>query len=111
MTTLAEADAPIQLAHAHRVRIESAGPRVRVWFDDDRAPRIDVSDPAPLRERGQAGVTSWGAPLNVDAFSVQIGSRILDATTQEKSPGVIRDQALAAFCLLMLNLNELVYVD
>jgi hypothetical protein len=57
------------------------------------------------------GVTTRGAALSLDELD------ITDAEghpTQLLSPAPMpspRDRALAAFCLLLLNLNEVVYVD
>ncbi|MBI3414258.1 MAG: DUF1553 domain-containing protein [Verrucomicrobia bacterium] len=113
-TMLTEADAPIRLGQSQRVKIEMTGTRLRVWFGADGDPRIDFTDDARFAESGLLGVKTWGAPLSVDSFTVRSGANFLAATTSPspaKAQDDSRERALQAFCLLMLNLNELVYVD
>ena len=90
------------------------GPRIRVWLDDDADPRIDFIDASPLFENGLLGIKTWGAPVSIDSLSACVGTRTLDATAASPATSgqdFSRERALQAFCLLMLNLNELVYVD
>ncbi|HEX4131997.1 MAG TPA: DUF1553 domain-containing protein [Pirellulales bacterium] len=103
----------------HHVRVQLNGPRVRVTVDDAEQPQIDYVDPNPLP----------GGKLGFRTFNASCAFRDLRATTARKNwqadftttqqtkvaatpiaPSPER-RALEALCLVLFNLNELIYVD
>ena len=107
---LAEATARIPTGLSFPVKIEAAGPRLRVWCGEGRQPAIDVTDAQPMTEPGCVGIRTWGSALSLDDLTLRAGDRIIripDAVPEDEA----RRRALQSFCLLMLNLNEVVYVD
>jgi hypothetical protein len=84
--------------------------RIRVWLGDDAKPLLDFHDSKPMLAGGRVGARSWGAALSIDDLVVRPEGAV---------PVAIRDpelapperRALQAFCLLLLNLNEVAYVD
>ncbi len=71
-----------------------------------------TDDADPILEAGHPGVRVWGAAMDVDALPVVeprgTPTRIAEGLDE---PGRAERQALASFCLVLLNLNEFVYVD
>jgi hypothetical protein len=110
LTTLAQVPADIPAARSLPVKIQATNNRIRVWIGDHSSPAIDFTDPKPILAAGQAGVRCWGAAVSIDEL-------VLHPDGAE--PVAVRDHELAtperrareAFCLLLLNLNEVVYVD
>ena len=96
-----------------RLRLEALGPRLRAWIlspGPETAPSIDVTDADPVLGAGLAGVKTRGAAIGVDDLRVETGGRTV-ALLEGASLTTPRERALAAFCLLLLNLNEVVYVE
>ncbi len=95
-----------------QVRIEQQGARHRVWLDGATEPWIDVEDPAPLENAGSFGLRAWGSPISVeDVYLAHDGQRTRLDDHVVSAETMAERQALESFCLLMLNLNEFVYVD
>jgi len=126
LVTLAEADAAIPTGRAIPLRIELAGSRIRVWMNGDRDPIIDATDPNPVKGDGFLGVRTWGAALSVDGLTLLAHGKKVEVargraasnssvmTQHDGTDGPGSDEqreGLQAFCLLLFNLNELVYVD
>jgi len=114
LTTLAEADAVIPTVKAIPIKIELAGPRIRVWLNGAHEPVLDATDPKPAKGPGFLGIRTWGAALHVDALALHTDT--LSPTGGEGarlvgSAGDSQRRALQSFCLLLLNLNEVIYVD
>jgi hypothetical protein len=112
-TNLVEVACSIAMAQPVHFRIEANGGKFRVWKDEATAPLVDFTEPSPRLAPGCVGVKTWGAPLSVDKLTVQSGNGPVyslerNTTAAEESPS---QRALEAFCLLLLNLNEVVYVD
>ena len=110
LAILAETAARIPTGLSFPVKIEAAGPRLRVWCGESPQPAIDVTDARPITEPGCVGIRTWGSALSLDGLIVRAGDRIIrfPAAVPEDEA---RTRALQSFCLLMLNLNEVVYVD
>jgi cytochrome c553/cell division septum initiation protein DivIVA len=110
---VAEAAAGIRTGHEHRVRIDINGTALRVWLDAGAEPVLRAElESAP--GEGYAGVRAWGAAVALDQLSIEApGGRQWDiaATTARSEGKSSRDRALESLCLMLLNLNELVYVD
>ncbi len=105
---LREAYLPVGSAFSFKVELEGA--TIRVWLNDSLNPALVATDPLPPETSGRLGFRAWGAPLSVDALQLQShGQREALMPSPEASDPDRR--ALEAFCLLLLNLNEVVYVD
>lgn len=91
-------------------RIEVTGAHVRVWLNGDSNPVLDVTDPDPIDGPGNVGVSTWGAALTLDSLKLTTGgqTRVL---SNAPDPRWAERSARAAMCLMILNLNEFVYVD
>jgi hypothetical protein len=112
MTTIAEAGARIPLGQPFPVRIEFVGVQMRVSLYGTRLPLLDAHDDQPIASAGQIGVRTWGGAMTLDNLEVTVlsggsGERI--AVPSGATDAARR--ALQSFCLLVLNLNEVVYVD
>ncbi len=109
VATLASSAVGVATERAIELRVECRGPRIRVWVDGAGEPALDATDTAPLMQTGWAGVRTWGAGLSVESLSVLRDGveRRLDVP-RDRSPQM---DALASFCLVLMNLNEFVYVD
>jgi hypothetical protein len=112
VTTIAEADARIPLGKPFAMRIETIGARVRVSIHGEHLPLLDASDDQPIMAAGQIGVRTWGGAMTLDDFAVTVLSGG-DGERMAISSGATdaARRALQSFCLLVLNLNEVVYVD
>jgi cytochrome c553 len=112
MVTVAETEARIPIGKSFAVRIECSGAQVRVSLDGGQMPVLDVRDEQPVMEAGRIGVRTWGGAMTLDDLAVTphrggVGERIaVPSGTAEPAR-----RALESFCLLVLNLNEVVYVD
>ncbi len=110
--TLATATADLPAGIALPVRIELSGARIQVWLGTDPHPRLTAVDPEPLLESGLFGVRTWGGALSLEDLTLQpesVGTEHRIAVTPDPAPPTQR--ALESICLLLLNLNEVVYVD
>jgi Protein of unknown function (DUF1553)/Protein of unknown function (DUF1549)/Planctomycete cytochrome C len=110
LTELARVPADVPTGRSVPLRIHATDARLRVWVGDDFKPVIDVNDAKPLLTAGQAGVRSWGAALSVDDLVLQPEGAPAIAVRDEQLPPPDR-RAREALCLLLLNLNEVIYVD
>jgi hypothetical protein len=112
VVVLAEAAVPIHVAISHGVKIEVGDSEIRVWLDGGEKPLLAVNDPGPIVQPGLVGIRTWGAAVSVDALAFSVGAQnfdvLADAANRTKAP---RERALESLCLMLLNLNELVYVD
>ncbi len=110
LTTLVHVPADVPTARSISLKIETTNDRIRVWLSGNSSPVIDFTDPKPILAAGQVGARSWGAALSIDDLVLH---------PDGAAPVAVRDRQLAppdrrareAFCLLLLNLNEVVYVD
>jgi hypothetical protein len=121
--SLAEVRAGWKRGAWQQVRVVAKGPRLQIYLNGNAEPLIDYTDPEPLLS-GQIGFRTFQADAAVRAISVQTatGGRIeipLQPTASPPTttanapltPSNADRRALAAFCKVMLNLNEFVYVD
>ena len=69
-----------------------------------------ATDPEPFTEPGHLGIRAWGAALSVDDLRLTTDGHEV-ALLPPPETGDPNRRALEAFCLLLLNLNEVVYVD
>jgi mono/diheme cytochrome c family protein len=110
VAVLSTANAALPTGKAFQVKVEANQARLRVWLNDQPSPVLSVDDPSPVLANGRVGVRAWGAPLSVDHLTVAAdgGARQELRDVQMAPPD---RRARQAFCLLLLNLNEVVYVD
>jgi len=122
--TLASAKLPLQTGHWHDLKLETTGPRIRVWLDQSTTPTIDVVHKNGPRD-GSIGVRCWRAAISLDRLVIEQSGRQwkpsrITAGLDSKHPAAPKTvsvsriagrQALAAFCKVIFNLNEFVYVD
>ncbi len=66
VTLLAETDTRIATGEFLPIKIDVAGPRIRIWLGaaekNGAAPAIDITDPQPLGDSGLIGVRTWARP-------------------------------------------------
>jgi len=107
LATAALADLPPQGLSA---RVELRDDRIRVRLGDTRGTTLEVRDPEPWLAPGGIGVRAWGAALSLQDLTVrsESGPRVVVLDTTLDAPS---RRALQSFCLLLLNLNEVVYID
>jgi hypothetical protein len=110
LTNLAEASVFVPTGRSVPLKVQFDDARLRVWLGDETKPVIDFMDAKPVLSAGQVGTRAWGAALSLDDLVIQpdggapVAIRDTDLATSER-------RAREAFCLLLLNLNEVVYVD
>ena len=110
MVPLAEAAADLRTARGLAVKIQVTDARIRVWLGGRNEPVIDVTDPKPALLSGQVGVRAWGAAVSLDDLIVQTDGQAT-VSLGEARPVPAARRAREAFCLMLLNLSEVVYVD
>ncbi len=102
------------------VRVELQGPRLRIFVDNAGQPQIDFTDEQPLGP-GSIGLRTFNASMSVRNLKVTADnkSKLVDfrpATiepprTESATSASAQQRALASLCLLILNVNEFVYID
>jgi Protein of unknown function (DUF1553) len=109
--TIADEEAQIPFGTPFRVTIESIGPRIRVSVHGESRPVVDVVDEKSIANQGQIGVRTWGGSLSLDDLTVRTSSDDGDHRIVPAGAANPAQRALQSFCLLVLNLNEVVYID
>jgi hypothetical protein len=120
LTRTALTTRPDQWRH---VRVEITDTRLKVFIDQAATPILDFTDPEPL-PAGVVGLRGHSAKgefrnLRVEADGKMLAADFAKANQQAGALfSVIGDapddsvkQALASLCLMILNLNEVIYVD
>jgi hypothetical protein len=95
------------------VRLEAAGGRITATLDREAVPVLVADDPEPLARPGHAALRTWGASLDArNMFAHPAGGDLvrIDAA-QPPSAAEVAARAERDLCLLILNLNEVLYVD
>ena len=112
LATIAEADARIPVGKSFPMRIQIIGKQVRVSLHGEPLPILDMLDDKPIATAGQIGMRTWGGSLSLDDLAVTAlsgggGERFVvpSGTADPKR------RVLQSLCLLVLNLNEMIYVD
>jgi hypothetical protein len=104
---VAEAEAAVGDGAWHELTITARGPAVSVTLDGGSAPVL-VAPQAAVTQAGRIGLATWGEGLELARLVVRSGA---DETVLEAPAQRPQDRALEALALLVLNLNEFVYVD
>jgi len=109
VTTLASAEVSLPPDRWHTVRIESGGNSIRVWLNEDSKPCLEIQERNPLPGAGAVGLRSWGAPLTFRDFTIM--TQQWNASIRGDAVEPVEQRALTAFCKIVFNLNEFVYID
>ena len=112
---LAGARANIAPNEWQKLKIELAGPRIRIFLNDAPDPHIEFVDPKPL-PAGKVGFRTFQIQTAVRKIRVTQKEVTTELPQQvDKSAPLLlqgpQQRALAGLCKLVLNLNEFVYVD
>jgi len=109
---LAQVKAAVRMDHEHGLKVQIEGPRIRVWLDGSDKPLLEVTDSRPLAGQGNVGLRAWGSALSAREFFIRAGGKTTRVdSAQPLGVEEAERQALRSFCLVVLNLNEFVYVD
>jgi mono/diheme cytochrome c family protein len=112
---------PLALDVWHEVRVQLDGKRIRVWLNGSSEPLIDFEDENAL-EAGRVGFRTFNADCAIRNLCVTSSDRTWNADfapssaeneplPKQQPPKSAERRALEAFCLLLFNLNEMIYVD
>ena len=114
-TILADAECAIPVLKPISLKIELNGAHIGVWLDGSRQTTIDAVDPSPISAKGFVGLRAWGASMSLDQLALSAEGKtlgpVLDTTDPTVNSRAANHRALNSFCLLLLNLNEMIYVD
>jgi hypothetical protein len=114
LTSLAVANALIPSGQPLVIKIELRGRSIRLWLNGDPKAILDATDPDPFTGPGKLGVRAWGAALSVDDMVVSNDGLRLKIEPEDGQDAALQRaerQAVQSFCLLLFNLNEMIYVD
>ncbi|MEW6159742.1 MAG: PSD1 and planctomycete cytochrome C domain-containing protein [Verrucomicrobiota bacterium] len=103
-------------------KMEFSGAEISLKWNGDATPALEFADAHSGIVAGRAGVRAWGAAISFDRLVIGANGHRIEchAALERKvsSNGQARRsnsdadrQALASLCLLLLNLNEFVYID
>ena len=110
LTTLAQCSAPIPTGQSLPLRIQFEEARLRVWLGENPNPTLDFTDSEPIPGAGRVGARAWGAAVSFDDLVLRPTGAASIAVRDTNLAAPDR-RALQAFCLMLLNLNEVWYVD
>ncbi len=131
ITTLATVKEELAIDHPISIRVELADERVKVWFsgnqapvDQTKPPQIDVIDANPIVSPGGFGISTWGSSLTLIDPVLHLPQRSVDIARSQVSDQMVegiaidgmqqdasKQRALEQLCLMILNLNEVVYIE
>ncbi len=109
---LGSAMASIPMQAAFPLRVESNLGHMQIWLNNEPKPTLDLTDLAPLTSGDRIGVRPWGSALSLDDLEATPSGgapRWRAAEAVRGTPAARR--ALEAYCLLVLNLNDVIYPD
>lgn len=104
---LGQTSVPLATGESIQLRISAQREKIKVWVNDLNVAALEVIDPEPPTAAGRVGFRTWGAPLAVDYLSVDTAAGQIEL----EQPDEADTAGLVAACLLILNLNEVIYVD
>ena len=94
-----------------KVRVRLEGGRMAVYLGDDAAPAMQSTAATGFSTSGHLGVRAWGSGVSLDQFRWTPSGGAPRTLWAERPPNWARHRAFESACLLMLNLNEVAYVD
>jgi hypothetical protein len=103
---LAASDASFRIGTMQHLTISADSGHFQVSLGSQNV--LDVTDQKPIDQPGLIGVRAWGGPLSLE--KVQL-TNAHDGNLVKAENKEAKRRALESFCLLLLNLNELMYVD
>jgi hypothetical protein len=118
-TNRAEGPCKVEPGRWHHLRVVLDGPRIQVFVDGAEKPQVEYVDPSPL-PGGSIGLRTWASEIAYRNLTVRKDGKTVIADFRapsiEQPTGTsdeqrARQQALQSLCLVVLNLNEFVYVD
>ncbi|MSU85710.1 MAG: DUF1553 domain-containing protein [Pedosphaera sp.] len=110
VVTLAEITTTLPTAQPIHIKAQLNAQNIRVWLNHHPLPTLNLTDAHPLLNPGQIGATTSGAAVSIDYLTIEpLGAKAVslrDSTLPSST-----ERAFRAFCLLLLNLNEVAYLD
>ena len=101
---------PTQEPFAVRIAVENA--RWTIWLNDDSAPTLSATESEPVSSGDRVAVRPWGCALSLDDLEITPRGGAPVWRAAEATVGTPPERrALESFCLLVLNLNAVVYPD
>jgi len=94
-----------------RVRLRLDGGRLVVRLGEGADPVLETALPPGIPPTGALGVRAWGSGVGLDRLHWTPAGGTPRALWPERPRDWARHRALESACLLMLNLNEVAYVD
>jgi hypothetical protein len=94
-----------------RVRLRLDGGRLVVRLGEGAEPVLETALPPGIPPTGALGVRAWGSGVGLDRLHWTPAGGTPRALWPERPRDWARHRALESACLLMLNLNEVAYVD
>jgi hypothetical protein len=110
LQTLRKTKHELPIGRRFHLKIALNGGRVAVWVGEESRAVIEIEDGSAMSETGQIGIRTWGGTVSVEKLRVSSPSGTEINLAAGQNPDASR-RALESFCLLMLNLNEMVYID
>ena len=93
-----------------QVRIRIQGDDFQIFFHGSAQPDMEVHADPGMPLAGQLGVRAWGAGVSLDQLRWTASGRTIPLWPH-RSAGWVHQKALESVCLLIMNLNEVAYVD
>jgi hypothetical protein len=93
------------------VRIRLEGDRLAVFLGDEPAPTLQAMARSGGPASGRLGVRAWGSGVSLDQFCWTPLGGVTRPLWPELPHDWARYRAFESACLLLLNLNEVAYVD
>ena len=93
------------------VRIRLEGDRLAVFLGDEPAPKLQAMARSGGPASGRLGVRAWGSGVSLDQFRWTPLGGVTQPLWPELPHDWARHRAFESACLLLLNLNEVAYVD
>ncbi|OWK46756.1 DUF1553 domain-containing protein [Fimbriiglobus ruber] len=112
--SLKEVPYAFQVGRWHHLKVEMTAGRVRIFVDGSSEAAIDYTDETPLPS-GKIGLRSMASQFSARNVIATAGKArsVADMRPASLPPTLASaaDKALADLCLVILNLNEFVYID
>ncbi|MBL8890386.1 MAG: PSD1 domain-containing protein [Planctomycetaceae bacterium] len=106
-TVLGRTTIPLETGLSTPLRISVQANKIAVAVNDLNVTVLEVTDPAARPDAGRVAFRVWGAPLAVDRLQIETATGRVEYEQADDA----ENAGLVAACLLILNLNEVIYVD
>ncbi len=109
---LGTAPATLSTQEPFALRIVAENARWTIWLNGDSTPTLSVTESTPVSSGDRVAVRPWGSALSLDDLEITPGDGTPRWRASEAVAGTAPERrALESFCLLVLNLNAVVYPD